>query len=43
MPSASQMSWAMYTQAILFLIFMGIYGYIMVSLIYSFFKKLLKK
>jgi hypothetical protein len=43
MPSASQMSWAMYTQAILFLIFMGIYGYLMVSLIYSFFKKLLKK
>ena len=42
MQLASQMSWAMYTQAILFLIFMGIYGYLMVSVIYSFFKKLLK-
>jgi hypothetical protein len=42
MQLASQMSWAMYTQAILFLIFMGIYGYLMVSLIYSFFKKLFK-
>lgn len=43
MPSASEMSWAMYTQAVLFVIFMGVYGYLMGSLIFSFFKKLLKK
>jgi hypothetical protein len=42
MQLASQMYWAMYAQTILFVIFMGIFGYLMISIIYSFFKKLLK-
>jgi len=43
MPPINQMPWAAYAQLTLFVIFMGIYGYLMVSLIFSFFKKLFKK